>query len=107
MKNVSQEEWRDLIAKDSNATIIDVRTPHEWNAGIFEDAVLINIQNAAGFINNVKKMNLTNNFYLYCRSGGRSQMGCQILESLGVENTYNLQGGVMMWNGKIVSPSNK
>lgn len=107
MRNVSQEEWRDLIANDSNTTIIDVRTPQEWSEGVFEDAVLINIQNAAGFINDVKKMNLTNNFYLYCRSGGRSQMGCQILESLGVKNTYNLQGGVMMWNGKIVSPPNR
>lgn len=104
MRNVSQEEWRDLIANDSNATIIDVRTPQEWGAGIFENAVLINIQDTAGFIKNIKNMSLTNNFYLYCRSGGRSQMGCQILDSLGVKNTYNLQGGIMMWNGKIVSP---
>ncbi|MBV1923424.1 MAG: rhodanese-like domain-containing protein [Flavobacteriaceae bacterium] len=107
MRNVNQEEWRELIANDSNATIIDVRTPQEWNAGIIEGSILINIQNAAGYINDVKNLNLSNNFYLYCRSGGRSQMGCQILESLGVENTFNLQGGIMMWNGKIVSSSNK
>jgi len=103
MRNVNQEEWRDLIANDSNATIIDVRTQQEWDAGVLEDAIQINIQNAAGFIDHAKNLNLSNNFYLYCRSGGRSQMGCQILESLGVKNTYNLQGGIMMWNGKIVS----
>lgn len=104
MKNISQGEWRDLIANDSSAIIIDVRTPQEWETGVFEDALLINIQDSAGFIQEVKKMNLTNNYYLYCRSGGRSQMACQILESLGVQNTYNLQGGAMMWNGKKVTP---
>lgn len=107
MKNVNQEEWKNLIANDSNAIIIDVRTPQEWDDGVFENAVLMNIQNTVGFIDDIKKLNLTNNFYLYCRSGGRSQMGCQILESFGVKNTFNLLGGIMVWDGKTVSPSSK
>ncbi len=106
MKNVTQEEWRSLIANDEKAIIIDVRTPQEWGEGVLEDALLINIQDSARFIYEIKKMNLTNNYYMYCRSGGRSQMACQIAESLGVKNTFNLQGGTMMWNGRKITRAN-
>ncbi|MGV6828785.1 MAG: rhodanese-like domain-containing protein [Flavobacteriales bacterium] len=102
MKNITQEQWRDAIASDQNAVIIDVRTPMEWDEGIIENAQLINIQNTVAFINEVKQLDSSKNYYLYCRSGARSQMACNLLESEGIKNTFNLLGGIMMWNGKLV-----
>ena len=34
-------------------------------------------------------------YYIYCRSGARSAQACQLLDQLGVEATYNLQGGIL------------
>jgi rhodanese-related sulfurtransferase len=32
-------------------------------------------------------------------------MACQILGSVGINSTYNLEGGFMAWNGKKVIPN--
>lgn len=104
MKNVSQQEWRSLLETDTNAVIIDVRTPDEWEDGIQENAQLINVQDPNGFMDAIAKVNKEKNFYVYCRSGGRSEMACQILETTGIKSTYNLEGGMMAWNGTVVKP---
>ena len=44
-----------------------------------------------------------NKIYLvYCRSGSRSVAACQILESVGIKNVYNLTGGISSWDGDII-----
>lgn len=42
MKSINQTEWQELIANDSNAVIIDVRTTRECAEGIMEKAIMIN-----------------------------------------------------------------
>jgi rhodanese-related sulfurtransferase len=34
---------------------------------------------------------------IYCRSGQRSAMACQILQHIGFTNVANLEGGMMNW----------
>ena len=53
-----------------------------------------------------EKLDTTKNYYVYCRSGVRSVTACQILESLGIKNTFNLLGGIMSWEHKVVPPNN-
>ncbi len=107
MKNVTQEEWRALLAKDDNAVIIDCRTPKEWNAGIIKNSVLMNINDPQSFMEGVDSLDKEKNFYIYCRSGIRSIQACQVLESVGVKSTFNLLGGISFWNGKTVLPKSK
>ncbi len=38
---------------------------------------------------------------IHCRSGKRSAMACQILETMGFKNTKNLEGGMLDWQEKI------
>ena len=104
MKNVNQIEWRDLLEKDANAVIIDCRSPIEWEEGILEHSRLIDVMNPQGFTNAAEQLNKEKNYYVYCRSGVRSITACQILESLGIESTYNLLGGILNWDDKIVMP---
>jgi len=42
------------------------------------------------------------NYYIYCRSGNRSGQACAVFNQSGVQNTYNLIGGMMEWNGELV-----
>lgn len=102
MKNLEQEDFRKNLKKD-NSVLIDVRTPEEWNEGIIEGAKLINIMDS-GFQDQIKKLEKNKNYYIYCRSGSRSVRACQILESHGFSNTFNLVGGINNWKGEQVNP---
>jgi rhodanese-related sulfurtransferase len=103
MRNVNQKEWRELVANDSRAVIIDVRTPLEWKDGIIENAQLMNVLELESFMEKVTLLEKEKNYYGYCRSGVRSKTACKILESAGVEITYNLRGGILDWAGEKVS----
>lgn len=104
MKNLSPQEWSAQLSADQNAVIIDVRTPAEWRTGVIENAELINVMNPFKFKKWVLQLDKNKNYYVYCRSGVRSVNACKILERKGIENTFNLVGGILKWQGKIVAP---
>lgn len=105
MKNITTSEWKELIVKDENAVIIDCRSSYEWEEGIIEHSKLIDLMNPQSFMQNVGELDKEKNYYIYCRSGVRSVTACQVLESMGIKNTYNLLGGIFSWDGKLVFPS--
>jgi len=105
MKNINQQEFRELVENDKNSLIIDCRSSFEWEEGVIENSTLLDIFDSQGFMNEANKMDKEKNIFVYCRSGIRSVSACQILESVGFKNTYNLMGGIMSWQGKIVTPS--
>ena len=104
MQNITQAEWKELLENDDNAVIIDTRTPDEWSEGIIKNAILMNINDPQPFMDGVNNLDKEKNYFVYCRSGNRSLQACQILESVGINNTYNLLGGILAWEGKTVSP---
>jgi rhodanese-related sulfurtransferase len=104
MKNITQTEWNELISSDDNNVILDVRTPSEWSEGIIENAVLINIMEPQSFMESIEELDKSKNYYIYCRSGGRSGQACQVMDSIGFGITYNLMGGMMEWNGETCLP---
>ena len=102
MQELSQSQWRDQLKNDANAVVLDVRTNAEVAEGMIPNAQQIDIMNAANFMEKVKQLDTSKNYYIYCRSGGRSAQACMIMNSLGFTNTYNLIGGMMQWNGETV-----
>ncbi|MEM7187509.1 MAG: rhodanese-like domain-containing protein [Bacteroidota bacterium] len=100
MQDLTQTQWREQLAQDNNAEILDVRTAMEVAEGYIPNSRNIDIQNAAGFMEEAKQLDSSKNYYVYCRSGGRSAQACMILNSLGFPNTYNLLGGMMEWEGE-------
>lgn len=102
--NLTQQEWVSQLQEDENAIILDVRTEDEWNDGIIEKAINIDIHQGQVFINEIEALDKNKNYYVYCRSGARSAKACEIMNELGIENAFNLTGGILAWNGDIVSP---
>jgi rhodanese-related sulfurtransferase len=100
--NLQQEVWINQLENDENAVILDVRTEDECNEGIIPQAVNIDIYKGQGFIYLIEELDKDKNYYVYCRSGARSAQACSIMNQLGFENTYNLLGGMMEWNGEVV-----
>jgi rhodanese-related sulfurtransferase len=100
--NLTQEEWVSQFEADTNAIILDVRTEDECNQGSIENAINIDIHKGQEFMAAIEAFDKTKNYYVYCRSGVRSAKACQMMNELGIENAFNLLGGIIEWNGDIV-----
>lgn len=101
MANLTQDQWCEQLENDENAVILDVRTPAEVEEGFIPGAVLMDIQRTSEFYEKAQKLDTSKNYYIYCHSGGRSGQACALFNSLGIQNAYNLMGGMMLWNGEI------
>ena len=103
--DLNQEQWWQDCQADDNAIILDVRTSDEFEDGFIPGAINIDIYKGQGFIYEVDNLDKTKNFYVYCRSGGRSSQACSVLKQhLGIENAYNLLGGFMHWQNEVEFP---
>ena len=99
--DLTQEDWAAQLKDDDNAFILDVRTADEVGEGSIPNATNIDIYLGQEFLDQVEKLDKTKNFYVYCRSGNRSGQACALMNNLGIENAYNLEGGFMNWEGEV------
>lgn len=102
--NLAQQDWVDQLKADTDAVILDVRTAEECNEGIIPNSLNIDIYKSQGFIYEVDALDKTKNYYVYCKAGGRSAQACAVMNQLGFENTFNLEGGFMQWQGEVDFP---
>jgi len=101
MADLSQEDWKKQLEEDNNSVVLDVRTQEEVDMGIITDAIHIDIYKGQGFVYELEELDKTKNYYVYCRSGGRSGQACAIMNQLGFNNAYNLIGGFSEWQGDV------
>lgn len=100
--NLTQEDWVSQLKADDNSVILDVRTDAECDEGVIPNSINIDIYLGQGFIAKLEALDKSKNYYVYCRSGARSAKACEVMENIGFENTYNLLGGILEWDGEIV-----
>ena len=81
---------------EAPGTLVDVRTPDEWNEGVIEGARLLDFH-AEGFAEAIKKTDASKPVYLYCAVGGRSFKAAQLLEKAGFTHVVELDGGMGAW----------
>ncbi len=96
--NVSAQQFNQMIQKDAQAQIIDIRTPQEYKMGHIKGAVLVNFYDP-NFAQNIQKAGLDKNktIYIYCRSGHRSGNSLRIFKALGFTHIVNLAHGINDW----------
>lgn len=83
-----------IMSTLANSIWIDVRTADEFNAGHIEDAAHIPYEEIAMRISEITT-DKDATIHLYCRSGNRSGIAQQILQSMGFTNAVN-EGGYEM-----------
>lgn len=99
--NMTQDAWAKQLQNDAdNAVILDVRTEDEFNQGHIPNALNLDIYKGQGFIYKLEELDKDKHYYVYCRSGARSQQACSIMNQLGFTDAYNLAGGIMEWEGE-------
>jgi len=98
-ENINIQEAKTLIAnKQSNEafTILDVRTPGEYNADHLENAYQRNFYDP-DFSEQLDSLNKNRIYLIYCQSGNRSGQSFTIMQNLGFTEVYNMLGGIASW----------
>jgi adenylyltransferase/sulfurtransferase len=94
MKEISIQEYQNLLDSREDFQLIDVREPHEFdefNLG----GELIPMQTIPENINQISR---DKKVVVHCRAGSRSAQVINYLEkSHGFTNLYNLAGGILAW----------
>ena len=84
------------VKKDTDAVLIDVRTPEEFSKGHLPGAENINVYDK-DFKNRFSGFDKKETIYVYCRSGRRSLKAQHMLQQLGFLKVINLEGGFLAW----------
>jgi len=99
MQHITVDQLKARIDAGEDLHILDVREDHEradFNIG--------GTHYRLGRLQNMEVEELEDlkdqEVIVYCRSGQRSQVACNILEQLGFKNTVNVSGGILDWIGK-------
>jgi rhodanese-related sulfurtransferase len=101
MADLSQKDWTKQLHEDNNSVILDVRTLEEVELGVIPNSIHIDIYKGQGFIDEINQLDKSKNYYVYCKSGGRSAQACAVMNQLGFDNAFNLIGGFSEWQGEI------
>lgn len=77
-----------------NVKLIDVRTPAEVARGKIAGS-----ENLPLHVIPLKVDEFSNDdkIIFYCQTGARSAQACAFMTSKGVDNVYNLRGGIVTW----------
>lgn len=100
---ISPEALVQKIEKQEDIILLDVRTKDEYADVHLENAHLLPVQELSqeslaqiGLGNDMKDAEII----IYCRSGNRSKMAYDTMESLGYTNIKSLTGGMTYWQSR-------
>ena len=96
---ISQDEAKELMAKEEGYIILDVRTQSEYANGHIPGAICVPNEG----ISNVmppELPDLDQLILVYCRSGNRSKQAAKKLAEIGYTNIREF-GGINTWDGEI------
>tara|TARA_X000000368_G_scaffold41198_1_gene29833 strand:- start:180 stop:488 length:309 start_codon:yes stop_codon:yes gene_type:complete len=101
--DLEQDKWKTGFENDTDAVMLDVRTPEEYEISRIPNSVNIDFYNPEIFMQEIGKLDKNMSYYIYCRTGVRSANSCHLMKELGFTKTYNLVGGIVDWNGETIS----
>ncbi len=87
------DEFRD---RPTDLTILDVRTPTEFERERLRDAVNLDVS-AGVFRDRVARLDRNKTYLVYCQIGTRSAHAASIMAELGFSKVYNMKGGIAKW----------
>lgn len=91
MKSISVNELNELLTKQSDLQLLDVRQPDEYKAGHINQALNVPLDTIDTFNGEKDKP-----VYVICRSGVRSSQAQEALAKAGYQVT-NIDGGMLAW----------
>jgi rhodanese-related sulfurtransferase len=92
---------RDLHARRAEFTVVDVRTPREFDAGHIPGALLHPLD---GLRASLSSLDRAAPLAVHCKSGYRSTIACSVLEAAGFTQIRTLAGGYDAWTTAGLTP---
>lgn len=89
---IDVNEAKEMI--ENGAVVIDVREPHEYQAGHVPDAKLIPVNTVYARRDELPK---DRDIVFVCAVGQRSALACEMAAAAGLTRLYNLEGGTEAW----------
>jgi rhodanese-related sulfurtransferase len=81
------------MLEEGEVDLIDVRRPHEWEAGRIPGARRVEVNELPEI---AEQLDRDRTVVLYCRSGSRSQLTAEALSEAGFD-VHALAGGISAW----------
>ena len=94
--NLSVTQFAEEI-KQPSIQILDVRTPAEFAEGHLANSLNIDFE-SGNFAEEIKKLDKSKSYAVYCRSGRRSAMAAEEMSHLGFKFVSNMVGGILEWS---------
>jgi rhodanese-related sulfurtransferase len=91
--DVDAERAKDLIER-GDVQLVDVREPHEWDAGRIAGARHVELERLASEADSLDRERPV---LFYCRLGARSGMAAQAFRRAGYD-AYSMDGGITAWH---------
>jgi rhodanese-related sulfurtransferase len=88
----------EVVAGQSDVVVLDVRTPEEFADARIAGAINVDYY-AADFRDQLDELDKEATYVLYCQSGNRSEDANRIMRDLGFAEVYEVDGGIVAWNG--------
>jgi rhodanese-related sulfurtransferase/rubrerythrin len=102
VQSILPDDVRTII-KEKNANeycLLDVRQPGEYEQGHIPGAKLIPLGALQAKIDTIPTNRRT---IVYCRSGNRSRSAVGMLNGAGLDDVYNMEGGILAYNGLVAA----
>jgi len=96
-KTVPPADFMKAYEATPGATMIDVRTKKEYQAGrVVPNAINVDYH-GDNFITDILEYDRTEPIFIYCFSGGRSSKAAFKMRQVGFDRIYELKGGYQQW----------
>lgn len=90
---INVDEAKGMLS-NGDVAVIDVREPHEYNAGHVPDAKLIPV---ATVFARKEELPRDKDVIFICQVGQRSALACEMAAAAGLTRLFNLEGGTEAW----------
>lgn len=96
MKTISASELQQVLARDENAVVLDVRTPAEFGAVHVPQAANVPLDELDSHLT-AGRIARDQPVYLLCQSGGRATRAAEKLAAQGFAQAVVVEGGTNAW----------
>lgn len=95
LRMVTPREAQELISRDPQTKLLDVRSPLEYGEKHIKDSVNIPIDTLLSKIKGLSEPGRS--YIVLCRTGNRSPMAADILIQSGIQSVKIMEGGITRW----------
>jgi len=96
VKDVTPDQAEKLLKERKDVTVLDVRTPEEFQTGHIAKAKNLDALDGE-FEESLAGLDRNQSYVLHCAAGGRSARVLDQMTALGFKSIYHMPGGIRGW----------